>query len=268
MHLFIGLNTAGLFAGSRRRGRVGAISKAFVILRYLAQSEPLGVNAIAKAVGIGPSSCFYILKALVAEDALEFDPQTKTYRWSENLPGFARNRPSAAAWIEWLRRELQAVADETGTSCGLWQLGTTRASLIAAAESSLDTRIHLAVGQRLPLFVGAMGRCVAAASGVAIEELPAIIGGVRWQVPPTAAHYARDLASVRARHWAVDDGNYLKGVVTVAAGIAEPSSRLTHCLTATTFAGQADPPLISMLGDRVAGLAKDAARRLQGRTSV
>ena len=48
---------------------VGSVVQALAILRHLSEaSKPLGVTAVARALGISPSSCFNLLKTLVAED--------------------------------------------------------------------------------------------------------------------------------------------------------------------------------------------------------
>src|SRR3546814_14725740 len=47
---------------------------------YLAGHEGQGVNAIARATNLSPSTCFGILKTLVGEEFAEFDPGSKHYR--------------------------------------------------------------------------------------------------------------------------------------------------------------------------------------------
>src|SRR3546814_13394115 len=59
---------------------VAAVVNAITILRYLAGHEGQGVNAIARATNLSPSTCFGILKTLVREEFAEFDPGSKHYR--------------------------------------------------------------------------------------------------------------------------------------------------------------------------------------------
>src|SRR5215203_5777 len=62
------------------RNQVGSVVQAVTILRHLgALAEGAGVTAIARATGIGPSSCFNVLRTLLAEDLVNFDPATKYY---------------------------------------------------------------------------------------------------------------------------------------------------------------------------------------------
>src|SRR5262245_61591275 len=78
-------------AGTRaRRPRpprpVPAVTRALAILRLLGRSEePLGVNAIARALELIPSTALHILRVLVAEELVAFDPVTKRYRLDAGL---------------------------------------------------------------------------------------------------------------------------------------------------------------------------------------
>src|SRR5437879_210573 len=60
--------------------QVPAVTRAIAILRLLGKTEaPLGVNAIARALGLIPSTCPHILRVLVAEELVSFDAKTKLY---------------------------------------------------------------------------------------------------------------------------------------------------------------------------------------------
>src|SRR5580704_8779767 len=73
-----------------------AISRAAAVLRLLGKSDrPLGVQAIARELGLVPSTCLYVLRALVAEEFVAFDPDTKRYSLEAGVLTLAR---------QWLRR--------------------------------------------------------------------------------------------------------------------------------------------------------------------
>ena len=124
------------------------------------------------------------------------------------------------------------------------------------------TRIHLAAGQRLPKYLGAMGRCIAAAEDVGAGKISDIIASLRWQRAPTAEAYLRDMRAAKERGWSLDEGNYLSGVVTLAAAISNGRGHVSHCLTATSFSGQHFPGQLNEIGDRLAKLAAEASERL------
>ena len=73
-----------------------AITRAAAILRLLGKSDaPLGVNAIARELGLVPSTCLYVLRALAEEELVAFDADTKRYALEAGVLTLARG---------WLRR--------------------------------------------------------------------------------------------------------------------------------------------------------------------
>ena len=73
-----------------------AISRAAAVLRLLGKSDaPLGLGAIARELGLVPSTCLYVLRALVAEELVSFDADTKRYALASGVLTLARG---------WLRR--------------------------------------------------------------------------------------------------------------------------------------------------------------------
>ena len=73
-----------------------AISRAAAVLRLLGKSDtPIGVHTIARELGLVPSTCLHVLRALVAEQLAAFDPDTKRYSLDAGVLTLAR---------QWLRR--------------------------------------------------------------------------------------------------------------------------------------------------------------------
>src|ERR1700740_554806 len=73
-----------------------AISRAAAVLRLLGKSEaPLGLNVIARELGLNPSTCLYVLRALAAGELVTFEADTKRYALEAGVLTLAR---------EWLRR--------------------------------------------------------------------------------------------------------------------------------------------------------------------
>ena len=70
---------------------VPAARRAVAILRLLgANEEPLGVNAIARSLGLVPSTCLHILRVLVDEELASFDPASKRYALAAGVLTLAR----------------------------------------------------------------------------------------------------------------------------------------------------------------------------------
>lgn len=249
---------------------VGSVKKAIAILRHLVGAPPQGVNAIARVVAISPSSCFAILRTLTAEGFLDFDDATKTYRISI-VPGqlFSTGAEEAMnGWRTWLEEKVRDLAVTYAVCAGIWHVRDDRLELLHVADSPLDTRVQLSVGQRLPVHVGAMGRCIAAHEKLSDDELAAIVTGLRWQSPPAIADYASDVRAAARDGWAVDRDHYIRGVTTLGTAIADDQGVPTYCLNATSFSSQFDDASIVALGEKLGQLGRVAEARLPGANAV
>ena len=121
-----------------------AISRAAAVLRLLGKSDtPLGVQSIARELGLVPSTCLYVLRALVTEEFVSFDPDTKRYSLEAGVLTLARH---------WLRRNrfndlAQPVLDRIGQAFDVTMLGVHIVGLdhiIVVAVSQSDQRRYSA----------------------------------------------------------------------------------------------------------------------------
>lgn len=242
---------------------VGSVVHALNILRLLAREPaPLGVTAIARAVGVSPSSCFNLLKTLCAEGMAEFDPERKTYRLGPGVGALARDGMADPA-LALMRPRLMAMAAQYRFASGLWRVsGAGRMVLVDFADSELATRIHMTVGQRLPLLAGAMGRCVAAHSELSPLQLAQALGQLRWARAPTLERYRKEVADALRRGWALDDGDFLPGICTIAAPVLDDAGRARYCIANTFFSGEHPAKVIARIGAMTAVTAREAASML------
>lgn len=241
---------------------VGSVVNAIAIMRHLVASHPQGVNAIARAVSISPSTCFNILKTLVNEDFVEFEPVAKVYSIGAAPAKLFSGEVPLLAWRQTALNSLKSLASEFSLTCGLWRVTSGRTVLTSAVEGLHSTRISLAEGQRLPEHLGAMGRCIVAVQGLSTAEVADRIAKLRWADRPSIDDFMADVDAVRTRGWAIDDGNYLRGVTTIAASVKSLHGDVRACMTATMFSRQHDEETLTRIGDELAGLAQTAEKRL------
>ena len=241
---------------------VGSVAKAIAILRYLAQGNEAGVNAIARDLNIYPSTCFNILRTLVDEDFVTWNPDTKRYSIGIAPAQLFHGGPNLVSWQAWVFTRLEKLAARYAVSLGLWQVSENRLHLLKVADSPLDIRIHLTSGQRLPVYIGAMGRCVAARREMSEMQIRTEIERLKWHDAPSPNSYLKDARAVSVRGWAMDDANYLGGVTTLASPIRAPGNPVAYCLTATSFRGQLSQERLEEAGQNLAKLASSAELRL------
>ncbi len=244
---------------------VASVVHALNILRLLTRAPaPQGVSAIARELGISPSSCFNLLKTLCSEGVVEFDPAAKSYRLGAAVSEFAAaGSADAAPALALARPRLMAMAAEYRLASGLWRVSAAgRLVLTDFVDSEMATRIHMNVGQRLPSFIGAMGRCVAAHTAFAGSELKDAFAQLRWARPPTLDRYRKEVARVKSQGWALDDGDFMRGVSTVAAPVLDRGGAVRYCIANTFFQGEHDAAGTARIGAATAACAREVAQLL------
>lgn len=239
------------------RPPVGSIVQAAAALRFLGTNrDGAGVTAIARAIGIGPSSCFNVLRTLVLEDLVAFDPVTKTYTLGLGTIDLARRALRRDAVVQAAEGSMAMLAETYDAAIGLWRLAPSdRLVLVALAESEAATRIHMVVGQRQPAAAGAAGRAVIATRGLDDEAVLAMFEQTRWQNPPTAAQYLAQVRAARSRGFAVDVDQINRGIATIAAAIVDDGGEARFVLSASMFAGR-DAATLDRIGQSVHEQAK------------
>jgi DNA-binding IclR family transcriptional regulator len=208
-------------------------------MRFLAyQSKPFGVNAVAREVGLSPSSCFNILKTLVAEGVLEFDERDKGYFPGANFQLFARTFGGAEIFYRAIEPDLAIIAKKFRCTVSFWEAGREgRVILVGSVQGAPMLNVQMKAGLRLPPLLGAMGRCVAAHSGWERSKLERAFEKVAWQNPPPFRTFLKDAATVKRTGWAIDIDNYMKGITTVASAVLATDGQVRYCVANILLTG-------------------------------
>ena len=211
-----------------------AISRAAAILRLLGKSDtPMGLQPIARELGLVPSTCLYVLRALVDEEFVAFDADTKRYSLEAGVLTLAR---------QWLRRNqftdlAQPALDRISQAFDVTMLGVNIVGLdhiIVVATSQLGNNFQLSaqIGSRFPALISATGRCIAAFGGYSEATLESRFKKLRWDEPPTFEAWKAQVEQTRLQGFAVDAGNYISGVTVVAAPVWKTRAQMSHALVA------------------------------------
>jgi DNA-binding IclR family transcriptional regulator len=211
-----------------------AIARASAILRLLGRSDtPLGVQSIARELGLVPSTCHYVLRALASEELVAFDPETKRYALDAGVLTLAQH---------WLRRNrfnelAQPVLDELSntfnvTTLGVQIVGLEHIVVVAVSQATSELQLSTQIGSRFPALISATGRCIAAFGDHADSALEARFRMLRWDEPPTWEAWRSQVEQTRADGIAVDAGHYIAGVTVIAAPVWRTRLRLSHALVA------------------------------------
>jgi DNA-binding IclR family transcriptional regulator len=249
-----------------KTSKAPAIARAAAVLRLLGRSDkPLGVQAIARELGLVPSTCLYVLRALTEEGLVAFDPATKRYALDAGVLTLAR---------QWLRRDRfadlsQPVLDRLAQGFGLTMLGVQifgldRIVVIAMSQSSQNFQLSTQVGSRFPALISATGRLIAAYGEIPIGELRARFDKLRWDDPPGFADWLEQVAETRAKGFAVDPGNYISGVTVAAAPVWKAPGRPSHALVAIGIGAALRGERLAELEIALVGAARGLTAQLGG----
>ena len=243
---------------------VPAVSRAAAILRLLGRSsEPQGVQAIARALDIVPSTCLHILRTLVAEEFVRFDPATKLYTLNAGVLLLARQWLSQDRFVSIAQPALDRVARQYGvTAIGVQIVGLEHMIVVAMARSETMIQLHTQIGSRFPATISASGHCIAAFGDYPREELHRRFRRLRWDHAPSLAEWEKQVELTRSHGYAIDQGNYMAGVTVVAAPVFGIGGRLTHCLVVVGISGQLRDAMLTRIGADLRDSAAQVSQQL------
>jgi DNA-binding IclR family transcriptional regulator len=247
-----------------------AISRAAAVLRLLGKSDvPLGVQAIARELGLVPSTCLHVLRALAAEEFVSFDPDTKRYSLEAGVLTLARH---------WLRRNrfndlAQPQLDRMGqtfdvTMLGVQIVGLEHIIVVAVSQSGHNLQLSTQIGSHFPALISATGRCIAAFGDHSETELEARFKTLRWDEPPTFDEWQAQVRQTRAQGFAIDAGNYISGVTVLAAPVWRARGKLSHALVAIAIGSALRRNGLPALQETLASAAQTVSSQLCGEVSA
>lgn len=225
----------------RRVRPVPAVSRAVAILRLLGKEpEPLGVKAIAQALGLVTSTCLHILRVLVEEELVKVDA-TKRYSLGGGMLALARSVIEGRGFASAVQPALDRLSRTAGvTAIGVEISGLEHMVVLAISHSDAPFRLHVDVGSRFPALISATGRLVAAFTAAPWPEVERRFRSLRWQNPPKAAAWRREVEAVRTRGYSIDRGHYINGVTVLSVPVFNLRRELTHALVVLGVAEQLD----------------------------
>lgn len=256
-------------ARTLKESKAPAISRAAAILRLLGKSDtPLGLQAIARTLGLVPSTCLYVLRALVTEELVAFDAETKRYSLEAGVLTLAR---------QWLRRnqftdiaqpELDRISQQFDvTMLGVHIVGLDHIVVVAVSQSGASFQLSAQIGSRFPALISATGRCIAAFGECDESELEERFQALRWDEPPTFGEWKTQVEEARRQGFAVDAGNYISGVTVVAAPVWKTRTQLSHALVAIGIGSALRRNGLPVLQEELLSAAQTMSSQLCGEVS-
>jgi len=238
------------------------IEKAVDLLFHLLEAgEPQGVTVLARNTGQPKANIFRQLNALSKRELVEQDDSGR-YQLGFGLAALGRavmeREPICAA----VRPELEALSAETGETAFLVVARGGKLCVADKVEGSGFIRATPQVGATMPVHATAVGKLYLA---FAPSRLPAAEDHLeaftaRTIVDETALN--QELAQVRKSGWAMNDGEWLRGLSVVAAPLLDGDSLLGGVVIATTTPRMEELGTAT-IGKRLTRSAAAAVKRLK-----
>ncbi len=244
---------------------VPAVTRAVAILRLLSRSRaPLGLKPIAESLDLVPSTALHILRALVAEQLLQVDSQTRQYRLGAGMLPLARAVLDHGDFSNLVRPMLDNLSSRYRlTVIGVEVPDLDHMIVVALARAQAPVRLHVDVGSRFPALISATGRCVAAFSSQhPWRDIESRFRRLRWDNAPSYSAWRKDVEMVRRRGFSIDRGNYIAGVTIVAVPILNRRGTISHTIAAVGLGSQLNRARSLALARDMRSAAQELAAQL------
>ncbi|WP_219463934.1 IclR family transcriptional regulator [Nonomuraea rhizosphaerae] len=247
-----------------RRSHVQSIERAIFVLECFTDEEPvLGVAELSRRVGLSTSIVFRVAQTLCAHGFLERAPDSDGYRiglraFQVGMRYRLHNTLERAAG-----RPMRELADKFGYNVYLGVLDGDDVVYMSTVNGHGPIQVRVTVGSRLPAHTTAIGKVLLAA----LPDGPRrrARGPLSSLTPDTVTDpdvLAGQLREARTRGYALNRGEALRGVSSVAAPVTDHTGRTVAAVSngfASHLVSEAEFPEII---DAVVGCASAISRRL------
>lgn len=222
-----------------RAGGIQSLDRAFRLLELMAEAGgEIALSELATRAGLPLPTVHRIARTLLASGYLRQLP-SKRYALGPRLIGLGE---AASAMLgSWARPQLAELVEGTGETANMAMLDGDHVVYVAQVPSRHAMRMFTEVGRRVPVHCTGVGKALLA------QLVPAEVAGLldRAGLPAQTRRTITDprrlgeeLATIRQRGYAVDDGEQEAGVrciavplhgalSRVAVSVSGPAGRLT-----------------------------------------
>ncbi|MFT6581831.1 MAG: DNA-binding IclR family transcriptional regulator [Alphaproteobacteria bacterium] len=226
---------------------------------------PVGVVAIARELGIIPSTCLQILRTLVLEELVSVDAETKCYALDAGMVTLARSALRRDRFAQIVQPELDRLSTKFGvTAIGVRVIGLQHMNVLAISHSHLAFRIQVDVGSRFPALISATGRCLAAHCGHSEHEIKRAFKALRWEDAPDYDTWRSEVEQTRQTGYGVDEGNYIRGVTVAAAPVFGLGDTMAYGVALVGLSEQMRDSGLDIIGAEVKSIAAELTEKLGG----
>jgi DNA-binding IclR family transcriptional regulator len=214
-----------------------AILRAFRILEALGEfDEPPQLAGLAQAVKLPKPTVLRILATLEHAGLVCREPDSKRYSFGERINGFAGKVLLSSPVRSPRHAILEELVEQVGETCNLAIPSGAYAQYVDRVEVPSSIPVKFGPGSRVPLHASASGKIFLGymprrGRERFLAQAPLIAHTPNTLVEP--ARIAADLAAVRQNGFAVDNGEFLRGVSCVAVPVRNGDNKVVAAVAVT-----------------------------------
>jgi DNA-binding IclR family transcriptional regulator len=228
--------------------------------RELIQETRLTRNRVARLAG-----------TLAHRGFLTVEPDTGIFRIGPKMFALGRAFERGRLLLPLARPILRELALKTGESASLYVREGFERVVLAREEGTHAIRHSIAEGQRMDLHAGAAGKVILAFSPADLVETILSRTGLPQRTPATITDKAglrRELAAIRARGYAVSDGERAVDACALAAPVFEHGGDLAGALALSGPVSRFSPAARRSHAKRLSAAAERLSEALGGKRAA
>ena len=248
-----------------RRMRLSSVANALRLTKAFSEQEyEMGISALAARLGLAKSTVHRLATTLVEYDMLEQNRETGKYRLGLaffELGTLVRRKMDTATEAQ---GEIHALADSSGETVQLAILDHLTVLYIRIRESRQAVRLSSGLGSRAPAHCTGVGKALLAFQPAEIVQQVIDAGLKRHTVNTITEPDAlrAELASIRARGYAIDDEEIEVGLRCVAAPIRDHSGQVVAAISVAAPVQRMSKKTVQTTIPSVVAAAENISRRL------
>ncbi|WP_022665814.1 IclR family transcriptional regulator [Desulfospira joergensenii] len=205
------------------KDHIKSIEKCFTVLDCLDRAETLlTLEEIVQKTGYKKTTCFRLIKTMMALGLVETAPGTKTYQFGTRLVSLGLSALKNMNLHTYAMPILKRLNDETGETINLTILNGTEILYVERIMSDYLVNINVNIGDRLPVYCASMGKAILAF--LPPPRLEQILKQIEYQPKTDRTLLSREallkeLKEIRGRGFAINDEELELGLRAVASPV-------------------------------------------------
>jgi IclR family KDG regulon transcriptional repressor len=212
---------------------IQSLERGIQALVFLSNRRTAGVTEVAEALSVNKSTAFRILETLMASNMVAQDKITAKYKLGPGILMLSERLIKNLDIIAIAKPYMIRLAERIGESAHLCMLSNDSAVVIEQIMADSRLAVHARVGNTEPVHCSSVGKCLLAFSDEQLREsILARIAYKRYTANTiTDADTLRShLEEVRARGYALDDGEVSEDIMCIAAPVRIHSGDVAYSL--------------------------------------